>query len=82
MLFVAAEFGLRHELDGCDYLMSWDGNVCRMGDRGSSSDAKDFQETLKGSPKFYHQLSLSGQLILSKLIKNFIQLIIIILTIK
>ncbi|XP_074095400.1 unconventional myosin-Ie [Cotesia typhae] len=42
-----SEFGLRNELDGCDYLMNWDGNICRMGDRGSSSDAKDFQETLK-----------------------------------
>ncbi|CAG5101043.1 Similar to Myo1e: Unconventional myosin-Ie (Rattus norvegicus), partial [Cotesia congregata] len=42
-----SEFGLRNELDDCDYLMNWDGNICRMGDRGSSSDAKDFQETLK-----------------------------------
>ncbi|XP_034936680.1 unconventional myosin-Ie-like [Chelonus insularis] len=42
-----SEFGLRHELNNCDYLMSWDGNRLKIGDRGSGNDAKDFQETLK-----------------------------------
>ncbi|KAK0174069.1 hypothetical protein PV328_007186 [Microctonus aethiopoides] len=42
-----SEFGLRHELNDCDYLMSWDGNTSRMVDRGNGNDAKDFQETLR-----------------------------------
>ncbi|XP_011302675.1 unconventional myosin-If [Fopius arisanus] len=42
-----SEFGLRQELDNCDYIMNWDGSALRQADRGGGSDAKEFQETLK-----------------------------------
>ncbi|KAF7992566.1 hypothetical protein HCN44_004910 [Aphidius gifuensis] len=40
-----SKFGLKHELQSCDYLKNYDGNISRQ--QIEPSDAKDFQETLK-----------------------------------
>lgn len=49
MIFISAKFGLKHELQSCDYLKNYDGNISRQ--QIEPSDAKDFQETLKGNKK-------------------------------